>query len=249
LTIDRFTPGGPAFYRDRGFAIGTDAVLLYAFSRDIRAGKIADFGCGSGVIGILLGLYRKNSSITGVEILPEAAEGARANAELNGLSDRCAIITGDIREHRRLLTAGSFDLIVMNPPYYPAGSGKQAKDAATAMARSELACSPEDACRAAAWAVRWGGHFCMVHKPERTAELIVAMHEQGLEPKRLRFAQARADAAPNLVLIDAVRGAAPGLRVEAPLILQKDDGTESDELRAIYGRSDSAGTERNEESL
>lgn len=249
MTIDRFTPSGPAFYRHRGFAIGTDAVLLYAFSRELKAKKIADFGCGSGVIGILLGLYRKGSSITGVEILPEAAEGARANAELNQLTDRFQVLNEDLREHRRFLTAGSFDLAVMNPPYYPAAGGKQAKDPAAALARSELACSLEDACTAAAWAVRWGGHFCMVHKPERTAELITAMHSHGLEPKRLRFAQARADTAPNLVLIDSVRGASPGLKVEAPLILQKSDGSESEELRAIYCREPSPGPERNEESL
>ena len=239
MPVDYFSPDGPAFYQKRGFAIGTDAVMLYAFSRTVKAGKAVDFGCGSGIIGILLARDRPGLLMTGIYISEDAVRAANDNAELNGLKNRYEALRGDLRAPEVFLKPGGFDLAVMNPPYYPAGSGKTVSDSLTALARTELTCSLRDACLAAKWAVRWGGHFCMVHKPERTAEVLYTLHDCGLEPKRLRFVHSRAAAAPSLLLADAVRGAKPGLRIEAPLILQNGDGTESEEIRQIYHRAQS----------
>ena len=60
--------------------------------------------------------------------------------------------------------------------------------------------------------------------------------EYGLEPKRLRFVCSRAGAAPSLILMEGRRGAKPGLTVQPPLVLARDDGKETDELRSIYHR-------------
>lgn len=234
--IHEFWPGGPRFYAGRGFAIGTDAVLLAHFSRQIRARRMCDFGCGSGVIGILLALEQPEMHVTGVDILSSAVSAAAENAGLNGLDGRYRALQGDLREYRELLPAGGFDLIVMNPPYYPAGSGKLPRDAEAAAARSEESCSLAEACRAASWAVRWGGRFCMIHKPERTAELCYTLHENGLEPKRLRYVLPRAGKAPNLVLMEAVRGANPGLVTAPSLLLADGEGRETAELKSIYHR-------------
>lgn len=62
--------------------------------------------------------------VTGLEIVPEAAELARENMRVNGFAERSRVVCGDIREHRQLFTAGGFDTVVANPPYFPAGSGK-----------------------------------------------------------------------------------------------------------------------------
>lgn len=233
--INEFWPGGPAFYSGRGFSIGTDAVLLYDFAKSIRGTKLCDLGCGSGVIGILLALARPEVHVTGVDILPSAIEAARANALLNGIEGRYSAIAGDLRDPS-FLPAGGFDIAVMNPPYFPAGSGKLAADSETAAARSEESCSLSNSCRAAARAVRWGGKFCMVHKPERLAEICCLMHENGLEPKRIRFVQPAPEKAPNLILIESTRGAKPGVQLSAPLVLTDEDGNETAEVRAIYHR-------------
>ena len=231
---DVFPPNGPAFLKGQGFSIGTDAVLLYHFARRCRGEKAADLGCGSGVIGILLALASPLRSVTAVDIDPEAVRAARANAALNGVSERFQAVLGDVRQFRSLWPAGSFDLAVMNPPYYAVGTGKLPRSAAAAAARSETSCTLEEACTAASWSVRWGGRFCVVYKPERLTELLLAMHGAGLEPKRLRFVQPRAEQAPNLVLIESVRGARPGVIVEAPLLLMNGDGSPSGELNEIY---------------
>ena len=92
-----------------------------------------------------------------------------------------------------------------------------------AIARHELLCTFDDVARAAAKLLRPGGHFYLVHRPMRLPELITTLCGRGLEPKRMRFVYPHADQAPNMVLIDCVRGGGPELRVEPPLIVYEKD--------------------------
>ena len=134
--------------------------------------------------------------------------------------------------------AGSFDLAVCNPPYFPPSSGPPPKGEARRTARTEESCTLEEVCRAAARLLRWGGSFCLVHKPERLADLVCALRESGLEPKRLRFVCVRPERAPSLILMEARRGGRPGLRAEPPLALENADGSPTAELNRIYFREE-----------
>lgn len=227
-------PGGPVLYQAAHFRLGTDCVLLADFADAAGAARGIDLGCASGAALLLLLSRTRTLHMTGLEIVPEAAELARKNLQANALEARGEIVTGDIREHRRLFRAGSFDLVIANPPYYPAGSGALPADAARAGARGELLCTLEDLCRAAGFLLRTGGRACLVHKPERLSELFCRLTAQGLEPKRLRLVCKRPESAPSLVLVEARRGGKPGLRIEPPLLLQGPDGSESEELARVY---------------
>ena len=152
------------------------------------------------------------------------------------LSSHVGILTGDIRRHRELFRPGSFDLAAANPPYHPLGSGPLPADPARAAARGETDCTLSELCAAAAWLLRTGGAFCLVHKPERLSELFCALTAAGLEPKRLRLVCARPGAAPSLALVEGRRGARPGLKIEPSLYLSAPDGSESQEYRRIYHR-------------
>ena len=178
--------------------------------------------------------------MTGLEIVPEAAELARENMAMNGFAERSGIVTGDIRAYRALFRAGSFDLAVCNPPYFPQGSGAPAQDQNRAAARSEILCTLPELCRTAAFLLHTGGRAFFVHRPERLAELFVCLTDAGLEPKRLRFVCRDAGCAPGLALVEGRRGGRPGLAVEPALYLQNPDGTESAEYRRIYHRDESS---------
>lgn len=104
-------------------------------------------------------------------------------------------------------------------------------------ARTEATCTLTELCSAAARILRWDGRFCLVHKPERLTDLLCAMREAALEPKRLRFVCSKPGAAPSLVLAEGCRGGRPGLTVEPPLLLRQADGSPTAELDAIYFRT------------
>jgi tRNA1(Val) A37 N6-methylase TrmN6 len=229
-------PGGPRLIQAAHFRLGTDCVLLADFVNTTGAKRGIDLGCASGALMLLLLERAPGLHMTGLEIVPEAAALARENMALNGFQTRGEIITGDIREHRALFRAGSFDLVVCNPPYFPRGSGALPSDADRAAARSELLCTLPELCAAAAYLLRTGGRGCFVHRPERLSELLVCMTAAGLEPKRLRLVCSDAEKAPSLVLVEGRRGGKPGLTIEPSLCLYDADGSESAAYKRIYHR-------------
>ena len=75
--------------------------------------RILDIGTGSGALLLALLSELPKAVGLGTDISEDALETARANAERNGLKDRCTFLACDIAEG----VEGEFDLIVSNPPY------------------------------------------------------------------------------------------------------------------------------------
>jgi tRNA1(Val) A37 N6-methylase TrmN6 len=101
------------------------------------------------------------------------------------------------------------------------------------ISRVEQTCTFTELCAAASRALRQGGRFALVHRPERLDEVLEYTRAAGLQPKRLRFVQQDAESAPNLFLLETRRGGRAGLTVEKPLLL-KENGRDSREFRRIY---------------
>ena len=231
-------PGGLRFCWDEGaHKPGTDTFLLGSFPRLRPRARVCDLGGGAGLLGLLLLQRQRDLFVTGVEIQTAAAALSDRAAEENGLGTRLTALRGDLRQIRELLPAGSFDLCVSNPPYFADGSGAAAPDSARRTARSETDCTLSDVCRAAAYLLRWGGSFCLVYRPERLCDLMCALRESGLEPKRLRMVEHRPGAAPSLLLMEARRGGKPGLTLEPPLRLTDEAGAPTAEYDAAYFRT------------
>lgn len=235
---EELKPGGLRFvWADHLFRPGTDTFLLSSLPR-LRPGlRVCDLGCGTGLLGLLLMQRQPDLRIAGLDIQPEAAALARRAAAENGLTERLDFRCGDLRQVRGIFPTGCFDLVVCNPPYYPPAGGKLSADDARRTARSETEASLADLCAAASYLLRWGGKFCLVHKPERLADVLCALRDAGTEAKRLRFVHSRAADPPSLFLAEGCRGGRPGITVEPPLILQNGDGTPTAELNAIYFRN------------
>lgn len=205
---------GPFTYRQGGFPLGQDTLLLGRFATLRRGGRVCDLGCGAGALPLLLLARESSLDLSGVELDGEAAALARRNLAENGLSG--VIRTGDLRRVREQFPAGCFDLVVSNPPYFPAGSGESGGSA-----RMELCCTLTQVCAAAAILLKNGGRFALVHRPERLAGLMEALGQSGLEPKRLQMVQHDRDKPPAAVLVEAVRQGRPGLSVLPTLILNE----------------------------
>ena len=94
----------------------------------------------------------------------------------------------------------------------------------------------QDMLAAAARALTWGGSFCLVHRPDRLADVLEELRRVRLEPKRLRFVHHTAAAPPSLFLLEARLGGGVGLTVEPPLLLHGPDGGETEDVRRAYFR-------------
>lgn len=217
------------------FCFGMDAVLLSGFVHAEKGDKLLDLGTGTGILPILLSAKTECAHLTGLEIQEESADMARRSVKLNHLESRVSIVTGDIKEAGSIFPSASFDCITCNPPYMIGRHGITNPEAPKAIARHEILCTFEDVAAVTAKLLRSGGHFFLVHRPFRLAELIVTLTGYRLEPKRMRLVYPYADREPNMVLLEAVRGGNSRMTVEKPLIIFEEQGKYTKEIREKYG--------------
>ncbi len=217
------------------FCFGIDAVLLSDFVMVHEREKVLDIGTGTGIIPILLCAKTKGKSFVGLEIQEESAEMALRSVKLNNLEDRLKIINGDIRNGKNLFQENEFDVIVSNPPYMKEEHGLKSEDSPKMIARHEIMCNLEDIIKEGSRMLKMGGRFYMVHRPFRLVEILNSFTKYNLEPKRIRFVHPYVDKEPNMVLIEAKKGAKSRVTIEKPLIVYKDKNEYTDEIYKIYG--------------
>ncbi|MEE1321478.1 MAG: tRNA1(Val) (adenine(37)-N6)-methyltransferase [Acutalibacteraceae bacterium] len=213
---------------------GTDAILLASFANIKRKDRACDMGTGCGIIP-LIWCKGYTNSVTAIDIQPKAISQLEKSISLNEIEGRIEPLNCDLRSLKGNIEFGSFDLVTMNPPYKPVGTGIESISEAERIARHEVMCTIDDAVSAAAKLLKFGGRFCMCHRPERLCDIIVSMRNGGIEVKRVRFVCEKEGKAPWLLLVEGKRGSKSSVTVEKNLIMHNSDGTPTDEFRAMFG--------------
>ena len=217
------------------FCFGMDAVLLSGFAKVKPGEHVLDLGTGTGIIPILLSAKTEAGHLTALEIQEESADMARRSVELNGLSEKISVVTGDIKEASKLFGKAVFDVVTTNPPYMNDNHGLKNPDLPKAIARHEVLCSLEDVIREASFVLKPNGRFYMVHRPFRLAEIFAVMQKYKLEPKAMRLVHPFEDKEPNMVLIEGLKGGKSMIKIAPPLIVYKEPGAYTDEIYDVYG--------------
>ncbi len=108
--------------------VGTDGVLLGAWTAVEGCKTILDIGTGTGLVALMLA-QRSRAEITGIEIDARAASQAGENIARSPWSDRVEVLHADAT---RWFLEKQFDLIVSNPPFFNASlkSGSSRRDLA-----------------------------------------------------------------------------------------------------------------------
>ena len=211
------------------FPLSTDSMVLSGFVKLGQNARVLDLCSGCGTLGLLLCASDPNCQVTGIELCQDAHKAALDNICRNQLSSRLFSINGDIRQTSQLVECGGFDCCISNPPYF--SSGPQSKAVPTA--RREDFCSLEELFTAAAWALRYGGDFYLVHRPARLAEICALGAKFKLEPKRLCLIRHRTDGPVSLILLQMRKGGKPGL-IWQEESLHLPDGTPTPFYKELY---------------
>jgi release factor glutamine methyltransferase len=102
--------------------ISTKLLLEFLDKRELKGKSFLELGCGCGIISILAA--KKGAQVTATDINEVALEALAKNAADNAVP--IEILPSDLFEN---LTQKTFDVIVINPPYYPKSPANMAENA------------------------------------------------------------------------------------------------------------------------
>ena len=218
--------------KQSGYKFSTDSVLLANFVKIKHSEVYVDFCSGSGVVAILASHKNKPKKTYAVEIQSEVAEMAKRSVEYNDLD--IEVLNESLTETYKTLGSESVDVVSINPPYNT--NEIFSKNTQIALSTHEISLNLSQITLFSSKLLKFGGRFYMVHRADRLAEIFYELKSNNLEPKVLRVVYPKKSKEPNLVLIEAKKGAKVGLKILSPLVLNNEDGTETEELKEIYNR-------------
>ena len=193
----------------RLYRFTSDSVLLSRFAKAKNGDTVADFCAGSGIVAYhFYALHRKSKkdlSFTLFELQPALLELSKKTAKLNGF-DCFSFVGGrlqDIDEKYR----ERFSLVLCNPPYERGGFENESYE--KAICRKEITVTLAEIAKAVAFALKFGGRLCMLHRADRLAEVCYTLKGVNIEVKKIQFVGGREGAKPYLVMIEGVKGGKP----------------------------------------
>lgn len=216
-------------------SFGTDAVLLADFASPKRNEKACDLGTGCGIIPMIWCRNGQAKEITAVELQKKGFLQTCESIRISSVEDKVRAVNHDLKNIKSVLGHASMDIVTMNPPYKAADAGIKSVAKAELIARHEVECNLDDICSTAAYLLNFGGRLCMCNRPERLSDTIVAMKNNGIEPKRLRLVAKTPYTRPWLFLIEGRKGGKPFMNIDPLLIMYGEDGELSKEVTDIYG--------------
>lgn len=214
---------------------GTDAFLLADFAAPHRKDKVCDLCSGSGIVALVMAKRFSPQRLYAVELQDKAYEQLVLSAE-KSCCDTLLPVHSDLKLWRSDVM---LDLITCNPPYKSDNTGLKNNSEEVTIARHETQCTIYDVCACAKRSLRFGGRLCVCQRPERLPDVICAMRECGIEPKRLRTVHKDSRSEPWLILVEGRQGGSRYLKIERPLYIKSEDGSDySQEMKIIYGIGD-----------
>lgn len=216
-------------------SFGTDAVLLADFASPKRNEKACDLGTGCGIIPMIWCRNGQAKEITAVELQEKGFLQTCESIRISSVEDKVRAVNHDLKDIKSVLGHASMDIVTMNPPYKAADAGIKSVAKAELIARHEVECNLDDICSTAAYLLNFGGRLCMCNRPERLSDTIVAMKNNGIEPKRLRLVAKTPYTRPWLFLVEGRKGGKPFMNIDPLLIMYGEDGELSKEVTDIYG--------------
>ena len=218
--------------REHGF--GTDAFLLADFCEYKKKDKACDLGTGCGIIPLIMQRYAPPQITYAIDIQPQAIEQLKISLNKNNI-ESIIPMCADLKVLWQDAPIGTLSLVTCNPPYKAASACIESKLDAHKIARHEVLCNINDVCAAASKLLKYGGRLCLCNRPERLSDVIFAMKQNNIEPKRLRFVSKNETTAPWLFLIEGKKNSKPFMKVMPQMYVWNENGY-TVEMESIYSK-------------
>ena len=214
---------------DKSYTFGVDSIILLDFAKMKKNKNLIDIGSGSGILSLGANEYYNLKKVYAIEIQKEKANLLKENLNINNIYN-VEIVNKDLNNVD--LGSNLIDYIITNPPYYKITDNIRNKSEEFLISRQEKYLKLENIFDFANKTLKDRGKLFMIHKPERMVEIF---NKSGnLKPKRIRFVQSTYNKKPQFILIEFVKNANDGIKIEDPLIIYE-NSTYTEEMKRING--------------
>ena len=177
--------------------VGTDGVLLGAWTDLSHSRRILDIGTGTGLIALMLAQRCMDARITAIDLDSAAVEQAQENIQASPWKDRIEALQQDICTYP---PNGTFDTIVSNPPYFI--DSLKCPDGQRSTARHTDTLDADRLIGKVSELLTSDGRFSIILPAEQTEDLIRVAGEKGLHPSRQTWVITRPGLSPKRILME-----------------------------------------------
>ena len=235
LTRDTFFNSKVTVKQERvGYRFSIDAIILAHHVRPRPGERVVDLGTGCGIVPLIVAYRHPATHMFGIEIQKELADIADDNVRENGMQETVRIVHRDMQTIQPAMFQGPVDIVVSNPPFHKAASGRINPNRQRAVARHEIRVTLLDVVKAAGDILKTAGLFVLVYTSERLPELVQHMRACRIEPKNVRFIHSRRDSESKLMMMEGIKQGRPGLKVGPPIVIYNEDGTYTKEVADMF---------------
>lgn len=211
--LEHFDNGISVYQSDNYYKFTQDAILLAKFCNIKHSDNVLELCAGSGVISFYAYSLCSFNHLYFNEIQPEMCEIIEENIKFNGFKRKSKIFNCNLKNLKLSDFPKNLDVIICNPPYQKINNNSKINERyEIAIARHEIEATLEDIIKKSSELLKDKGRLYMVHIAPRTTEIVAYCAKYNMQVKRMKFIF-NGDKEAYLVLIEAVKGANPGVRV------------------------------------
>lgn len=175
--------------------VGTDGVLLGAWTKVDNAKNVLDIGTGTGLVSLMIA-QRCDANITAIEIDKKTAEQAISNVHLSSWKERIKVANIDFKDYR---SSQKFDVIVSNPPYF--SDSLLPPDSQRSIARHTSELTYNELFKGVSELLTKEGEFCVVIPSEVAEQIKRIARDNGMHEVRQTDVHPKPESNPKRCLL------------------------------------------------
>jgi tRNA1Val (adenine37-N6)-methyltransferase len=181
--------------------VGTDGILLGAWTKVPEQGRILDIGTGTGLLSLMVA-QRSNCMIDAIEIDLDAAQQAKSNIRNSKWSKRISVFHNSLKDYV-MTSKGKYDIIISNPPFYI--SNLKSQDEKKNRARNAESLPLFELVQSSIQLLKESGALNVIIPYEHVQRYMNVLAEYNMDISRMTTVKGNERKSPSRVLIEVKR--------------------------------------------